>query len=107
MHIALRAGTPTQYARVMQFLRYFYEAEPSNGMRASYCEAKKRYHGNSVLYIELIQNPMTGKYSMGTTTRSIMRAGNLKYSFIGNMTQYANTNNFLVFQKATGERRTA
>lgn len=91
MTIALRANTPTQYKRVLQFLRYYYHAEPSNGMRADYCQNKKRYHGNSVLYIELMQSPATGKYIFGTTTRRIMQAGAHKYNFVGNLTEYAKT----------------
>ena len=91
MIIALRANTKGQYNRVVQFLRYYYNAEPSNGRRADYCQNKKRYHGNSVLYIEMLQSPATGKYILGTTTRRIMQAGALKYNFIGNLTQYAQT----------------
>lgn len=89
MHIALRAGTQTQYNKVLQFLKYYYHAEPSNGMRADYCQNKKRYHGNSILYIEMVQSPITGKYIFGTTTRRIMQAGSIKHDFIGNLTTYA------------------
>lgn len=89
MNIALRAGTPTQYNKVLHFLKYYYHAEPSNGMRADYCQNKKRYHGNSILYIEMVQNPITGKYTFGTTTRRIMQAGSIKHDFIGNLTTYA------------------